>query len=74
MMPACRDVAAAIASETLARRLWHQRLAVRIHLLMCRHCRRYAAQLAAIGEAARRLYGTEKASEELERSILDNLR
>ncbi len=31
---------------------WRERLAVRFHLLRCRHCRRYMAQLRAIGAAA----------------------
>ncbi len=36
---------------------WRERLAVRFHLLRCRHCRRYRAQLRAIGAAARNLWG-----------------
>ena len=73
-MPKCREVAAAVASDELARRLWHQRLAIRLHLAMCRHCRRYAAQLAAIGAGARSLYASEALNEALAESILDSLR
>ncbi len=36
---------------------WRERLAVRFHLLRCRHCRRYMAQLRAIGAPARNLWG-----------------
>ena len=40
----------------MAHRARRQRLALRVHLLMCRHCRRYAAQIQAIGMAARSLF------------------
>ena len=49
-----------------------------LHLAMCRHCRRYRAQLRALGPAARRAFGGEDLDEEklveLERKILDRLR
>ena len=38
-----------------ARLPWHKRLAVRIHLLYCVWCRRYAAQLQFLRQAAQRL-------------------
>ena len=48
------------ASDRLASAGFRQRLAVRMHLLMCRHCRRYARQLRAVARAARELArGTE---------------
>jgi hypothetical protein len=34
---------------------WHQRLAVRFHLLYCVWCRRYAAQLQFLRKAAKGL-------------------
>ncbi len=74
-MLTCKEVTAAVASDDLLRRPWRERLGVRLHLLMCRHCRRYAAQLAAIGTAVRRLYRDQpdpKAS--LRQSILESLR
>ena len=36
---------------------WTTRLSVRLHLMMCRHCRRYAAQLREIGAVARKILG-----------------
>ncbi len=52
----CKDVATAIGrDEWRAAPRW-RRLALRLHLLMCPHCRRYAAQIRAIGAAARRLF------------------
>jgi hypothetical protein len=40
---------------------WHQRLAVRVHLLYCVWCRRYAAQLQLLRQAAKGI-GTEPAN------------
>ncbi len=73
-MLTCKEVSTAVASEDLARRSWSERLAVRLHLLMCRRCRRYVAQLAAIGNAVRRLYRDEPQPKSLEESILDSLK
>ena len=52
-MPNCKEVARLIATDELADAVWSDRALVRLHLLMCRHCRGYAAQLRAIGAAAR---------------------
>ena len=71
-MLTCKEVSTAVASEDLTRLTWQKRIGVRLHLLMCRHCRRYAAQLAAIGNAVRRLYRDEP-SKKLEESILNSL-
>ncbi len=54
-MLTCKDVATAIGrDEWRAAPRW-RRLALRLHLLMCPHCRRYAAQRRAIGTAVRSL-------------------
>ncbi len=54
-MPTCKDVATAIGrDEWRAAPRW-RRLALRLHLLMCPPCRRYAAQIRAIGTAVRSL-------------------
>ena len=52
-MPNCKEVTRLIASDELADASWSYRVLVRLHLLMCRHCRGYAAQLRAMGAAAR---------------------
>ncbi len=74
-MLTCRDLTRMIASEELAEAGWRRRLGVRFHLAMCRYCRRYAAQLRAIGEAARRMLRSGDADsttlDQLERAILD---
>jgi len=55
-MLSCKEVTRKIASEEFAEAGWRQRLGVRLHLLLCRHCRRYVAQLRAIGRAAHSLW------------------
>ena len=73
----CNEVTRLIASDELETAPWRTRLSVRFHLLMCRHCRRYVAQLRDIGQATRRLFragGNEKAEgeavERIKRSVL----
>lgn len=56
-MPRCRDVARAVAGDERTRKPWHVHIGLRMHLLMCRHCRAFAEQLRAIGRIARELYG-----------------
>jgi predicted anti-sigma-YlaC factor YlaD len=75
IMPSCKEVTAAVASDDLPRRPWHERLAVRLHLLMCRHCRRYVKQLAGIASAVRGLYREKPPStDSLEKSILESIK
>ncbi len=74
-MLSCKEVTRKIASDELVEGGWTERLAVRLHLLLCRHCRRYGAQLRAIGAAARNLWGARaqdaRTIERLERQILE---
>ncbi len=55
-MPTCKDVATAIGQDDVRTLPWWRGLTLRLHLLMCPHCRRYAAQIRAIGTAARSLF------------------
>ncbi len=74
-MLSCKDVARKIASDEFQGAGWRERLGVRLHLLLCRHCRRYVAQLRSIGTAARNLWGLHSEDphklERLERRILE---
>ncbi len=74
-MLSCKEVARLIASDELADAVWSDRALVRLHLLMCRHCRGYAAQLRAIGAAARDRSDSDVADrasfEKLQSSILE---
>ncbi len=55
-MRTCKEVATVIGQDDVRTVPWWRGLALRLHLLMCPHCRRYAAQIRAIGTAARRLF------------------
>ena len=74
-MPNCKEVVRLIASDELADAMWLNRAHVRLHLLMCSHCKGYAAQLRAIGAAARHRWDLDVADkarfEQLQSSILE---
>ena len=74
-MMTCKEVASLIASDGLEGAWWGRRLGVRLHLLMCSHCCRYAEQLRAIGACARKRWGRQaedsKTLQRLERDILE---
>jgi anti-sigma factor ChrR (cupin superfamily) len=76
-MPTCKEVSRSIASDELSAAGWRQRLSTQIHLLMCRHCRRYSHQIRAIGEAARGILSDTTpdsgSRERLRSSILDQI-
>ncbi|MGB3565088.1 MAG: hypothetical protein WBH85_15205 [Thermoanaerobaculia bacterium] len=76
-MPTCREVSRSIAADELPAAGWRRRLSTKLHLLMCRHCRRYSRQLRAMGEAARHILSDKSpdpaAHQRLRSSILDQL-
>ena len=53
-MMTCKELSDLVAGDRLPRESWGIRLAVRFHLLLCRHCRNYVMQLRTIGAEARR--------------------
>jgi anti-sigma factor ChrR (cupin superfamily) len=53
-MLACNEVSRAIAGG-VRHEGWRRRAAIRLHLLMCDQCRRFAAELTAINRAVRAL-------------------
>lgn len=55
----CRDVTELVGTDALMRAPLGDRIGVRLHLLMCRHCRAYVRSLRQLAEAARRLAKTE---------------
>ena len=80
-MLSCKDIAGLAARDELSEAGWRGRLAARLHLLMCQHCRRYVAQLHMIGQAARSLTSARSEQEEgretvrrLEQGLLDRFR
>ncbi len=55
-MRTCKEISRTIASDDLAEAGLRRRLAVRFHLWMCRHCRRYATQMRQLGDMARDMF------------------
>jgi hypothetical protein len=51
----CREATRLISQSLDAKLPWHRRLAMRVHLLYCVWCRRYAAQLRFLRKATREL-------------------
>ena len=54
----CREVVELLASDGWRAAPPARRLALGLHLMMCRHCRAYRHALRRLGDAARRLYRT----------------
>ena len=57
-MLSCQQVARMVSSGDLEDAGWLRRLSARMHFLMCRHCRRYDAQIRAVGSMVQRGYGS----------------
>jgi hypothetical protein len=53
----CRQVTRLVSQAMDAKLPWHHRVAVRIHLLYCVWCRRYASQIQFLRKATRELAG-----------------
>jgi hypothetical protein len=53
----CRHVTRLVSQSMDAKLPWHHRVAVRIHLLYCVWCRRYAAQIRFLRQAAKEIAG-----------------
>jgi hypothetical protein len=51
----CREVTRLVSQSMEARLAWHQRVGVRLHLLYCVWCRRYASQVQFLRKAAKGL-------------------
>ena len=61
----CNEVTRLYSTDEIRQASLRKRLAVRVHLMMCRSCQRYVQELAAIGDAVRRV--TRDVSEDPER-------
>ncbi|MDE3179068.1 MAG: hypothetical protein KGM47_05345 [Acidobacteriota bacterium] len=52
-MYSCSEVVRSIASDEYSQARLFKKLAIRLHLAMCRHCARYWKELRAIAAAVR---------------------
>jgi len=77
-MMKCREVSRVVATDAAHELGFFKRLELRLHVLMCNHCRRYLAQIRGLGRGARELADRDPCSgerlEELENKILDRVR
>jgi hypothetical protein len=73
-MLSCKEASKMIASDVGDRRSLGDRLALALHLAMCRYCRAYARSLRMIGDTARRLYRPASDDAERSQSTLDAVR
>jgi predicted anti-sigma-YlaC factor YlaD len=71
----CKDVHHLVSSGAVDQAGLMKRLELKFHLLMCRHCRTYVAQMAALGSGMRALVGRQQpdpaALARMERDILN---
>jgi len=75
-MLCCKEVAAIVASDEMGDLSWLKRLELRMHLMMCRLCRRYETQIRAIGNIYREMWQSRREDpatlERLESRILED--
>lgn len=72
-MLTCKEVSRSIASDEVGAVDWKRRLAVKFHLFMCRHCRRYARQIQEIGVAAKQVFGGDSPDREAHDRLRDSI-
>jgi predicted anti-sigma-YlaC factor YlaD len=74
-MMTCKDVSLTISTGDLDTARVPTKMAVWMHLAMCRHCRAFRRQLKAIGLAARRIADAfeREPSPDFERTIVKRL-
>lgn len=48
----CKEVATLLSTDHIAYQPVWRRAAIRVHVMMCRHCRMFARQLALLKQAA----------------------
>ncbi len=74
-MMTCKEAAKLVASDEFKEAWWGRRMGLRVHLLMCSDCRRYAKQLRALGAYARSRWGPQAEDSDtlqrIEREILE---
>jgi hypothetical protein len=72
-MISCKGVAKLLSSDELSGQPWWKRAEVRLHLLMCKYCSRFAQQISQLRLAARRVPDPAGADPELENRIVSRL-
>lgn len=75
-MMTCKEVSTLVSTEQVHEAPLAQRIGVRLHLMMCRHCRRFRRQLFRIGRVAGLIAGEfeHEPSSSFEGRIVERLR
>lgn len=58
-MKTCKDISCLLSDSMDHPLTWRERWAVRLHLLMCRHCSRFQQQVHFLRKTAKRYYPNE---------------
>jgi hypothetical protein len=73
----CRDLSKLVAADEIEDFGFMQRVELKFHLFMCKHCRNYVAQIRSIGKGARDLAAETgpdgKQLQRMEKKICDNI-
>jgi len=74
-MMTCREVSTLVSTGRLAEEPFVRRLAVWVHLSMCRHCRAFRRQIRTLARVAGRVAAgfAEEPSRDLEKTIINRL-
>jgi hypothetical protein len=75
-MMTCKEVSTLMSTGSLDDASWRVRMAVRLHLSMCRHCRAFKRQLETLSKAARMLSASNAAelSSDFEARLSESLK
>ena len=73
----CNDLSRLVAADEIEEFGFMQRMELKFHLFMCKHCRNYVAQIRCIGQGARDLAAESAPDGEqvqrLEKKICDHI-
>lgn len=58
-MRRCREISLLVSRSQDEKLDFRNRLAMRLHLLVCRHCANFARQLGVLGRIAKKFVGSE---------------
>ena len=73
-MVTCKQVSDSASDVLDGPTTFSQRLSLRLHLLMCKHCRRYVRQIQLVSGVARALARPPEPSEQEIEELIDKLR
>jgi anti-sigma factor ChrR (cupin superfamily) len=74
----CKEAVKIISTEDRAH--WRRKIRVRLHLLICHHCSKYAKQIEALRSGVRAIFeskkkqATDQKIKDLEQKIISNLK